>query len=323
VTAQVLAAAAELSARGEPFVLATVVWRRAPSSGKPGSRAVITPDGEVHGWLGGACAEPVVVREALRALEEETPRLMFLGQPEDREGADREGVLFVPIACQSEGAMEIYVEPMVPAPHLVAIGRTPAVSALALMAAALGWRTVVVDEGGSPADHPGADLVVPVLDLEAAGVAEGSVVVVATQGHYDEDALERALATPAAYVGLVASRKRAEAVMGLLRDRGIAEEALSRVHAPAGIDLGPVTSEEIAVAILAEIVKLRAARELRANRSPATRRAEAVDPVCGMTVEPETSRYRAVADGVTYYLCSAGCQRTFEADPARFVQARA
>ena len=300
----VLRLAAELSGRGEPFVLATVVWRRAPSSGKEGATALITPDRRVRGWLGGACAEPTVVREALKALEEGSPRLLFLGPPEELEGRARDGVVTVPIACQSEGALEVYVEPVLPQPQLVAIGRSPAAGALAALATGLGWRSVLVEDS--------ADL--------GADVDERSYVVVATQGHFDEEALEHALATPAGYVGLVASRKRADAVLGYLRDRGVAEEALARVHAPAGLDLGHVATDEIAVAILAEIVQLRAAGALETGAVSATpARHEEIDPVCGMTVDVADARYRTVHDGRTYYFCSAGCLESFESDPARYV----
>jgi xanthine dehydrogenase accessory factor len=224
----------------------------------------------------------------------------------------------VPIACQSEGALEVYVEPVVPQPHLVIIGRSPAVATLAAMAGALGWRTVVVDDGGDPANYPAAGRVVTSLDMEQAAVTERSWIVVATQGHYDEDALERALATHAGYVGLVASRNRAQAVMGYLRDRGVSEEALARVHAPAGLDLGRVLHEEIAVAILAELVRDRAAGALERGVPAAIRQHEAIDPVCGMAVDVATARHRSTHDGRTYYFCSAGCRERFEADPARF-----
>src|SRR5439155_9873697 len=161
-------------------------------------------------------------------------------------------------------------------------------------------------------------VVVPSLDLRAAGVGEGSFVVVATQGHYDEDAVQHALETPAAYVGLVASRRRAESVLGFLRGRGVPDAHLERVHAPAGIDLGRVAPEEIAVAVLAELVGLRAAGKLpRGGAEPvATSEAhEATDPVCGMAVAVATTRYRAVHEGRTVYFCSARCQAGFEADP--------
>ena len=316
----VLREAADLSARGQAFVLATVVWRRAPSSGKEGATALITADRRVRGWLGGACAEPTVVREALKALEEGSPRLLFLGPPEELEGRAREGVVTVPIACQSEGALEVYVEPVLPQPQVVAIGRSPVAHALASLAAGLGWRSMLVDDSADPADHPNVGRVVTTLDLS--GVDERSFVIVGTQGHYDEDALERALATPAAYVGLVASHKRAEAVLGYLHDRGVSDDALARVHAPAGLDLGHVPTDEIAVAILAEIVQLKAAGKLEAVAVPAAGtvepRHQEIDPVCGMTVDVTDARYRTVLDGRTYYFCSAACVESFESDPARY-----
>ena len=317
---EVLELAARLSREGEPFVLATVVWARAPSSGKAGSTALIRTDRTIHGWLGGACAEPTVIRESLKAIEEGTPRLLFLGTPEELQAQARAGVVQVPIACQSEGALEVYVEPVLPSPHLAVIGRSPAVDALARMADALGWRTVVIDDDGDPSAHD-ASHVVTTLDLPAAGIGERSFVVVATQGHYDEDALQRALETPAAYVGLVASRRRADAVCGYLRDRGVPEEALARVRAPAGLDLGHLPNQEIAVAILAELVQLRAAGELEAAAPPAERepRHEEMDPVCGMTVDVATARSRTVHEGRTYYFCSAGCLERFAADPAAFL----
>ena len=314
---EVLSLAADLSARGEPFVLATVVWRRAPSSGKEGATALITADRTVRGWLGGACAEPTVVREALRAMEEGTPRLLFLGTPEELEVHARDGVVTVPIACQSEGALEVYVEPVLPQPQLIAIGRSPVAASLAALAAGLGWRSVRIDEDAEPAT--GDVKVMTTLYLDAAGVDDRTYVVVATQGHYDEEALTRALETPAAYVGLVASRKRAASVLGYLRDRGVEDEAIGRVHAPAGLDLGHVSAEEIAVAVLAEIVQLRAAgRLMPATRAPAARHEE-IDPVCGMMVDVADARYRTVFEDRTYYFCSAGCLERFQRDPARFV----
>src|SRR5438034_4008271 len=188
------------------------------------------------------------------------------------------------------------------------------------MAHALDWSTVLVDDGGRIEDHPRADRVLTSLDLS--GVTEGSFVGVATQGHYDEDALQRALETPARYVGLVASRKRAESVLGYLRDRGVHDEALARVRAPAGLDLGEIAHEEIAVAILAELVMEQAAAgPARIAPAPERESEEAVDPVCGMTVEVAGARHRVEHDGRMYYFCSAGCAKGFEDDPDRYVVA--
>lgn len=323
MTLDVLELAGERRRRGQPFVIATVVWRRSPSSGKTGSKALIDPDGRVQGWLGGACAEPAVTREAARALADGESRLMFLGPAEELARREHvESVVTAPIACQSEGAIEVFLEPYLPHPQLIAIGRSPAVDVLAAIARALGWRCVVVDKGGRAADHPQAERVVADLDLDAAGIGPQSWVVVATQGHHDEAALERALAAEPAYVGLIASRKRAEAVLGYLRDRGVPEERLAGVHAPAGLDLGPVAPEEIGVAIAAEIVRRRATGQLSAAPVAVADVVGAVDPVCGMAVDPASTPYRADHGGSEYHFCAAGCRDAFVADPGAYLTAR-
>src|SRR6266853_1458980 len=131
----------ELTRRGEAFALATVVWRQGPSSSQLGSRAIITTEGELRGWIGGACAEPVVIREAQRVIAEGTARLLLLGTPEEFGAAVPDGMAVVPISCQSEGALEVYIEPVLPVPHLVIVGGSPMAHSLAAMAGALGWST--------------------------------------------------------------------------------------------------------------------------------------------------------------------------------------
>jgi len=319
----VLERARELSQRGEAFALATVVWRRGPSSGKEGCRAVITASGQVFGFIGGACAEPVVVREARHILAEGVPRLVFLGTPDELESvAVREGISHIPMSCQSEGALEIYIEPVVPKPHLVVVGRSPMVESLVQMGQAIGWRTVLIDpDGGSADSHPSAQHVVSGLDLKAAGVDERSLVVVATQGHHDEEAVEQALIAGPAYVGLVGSRPRAKSVLEFLESRGLSKEALARVTVPAGLDLGRVSHREIAVGILAELVKLRASGELGKGMPPheVLETTEAIDPVCGMTVDVSTAQHKVDHEGTTYYFCAPGCARAFKKDPADFI----
>jgi xanthine dehydrogenase accessory factor len=250
----------EFSHSGEAFALATVVWRRVPSSGKVGYKALVTPDGKVSGWVAGACTEPLVVRQSLKAMADGNPRLMLIGAPEDLETRARDGLLTFPTTCASEGALEIYVEPHLPTVQLVVIGRSPVVDTMASVANTLGWRTVIVDdEGGSFSDHSVADRVVNSLNLaEDVGVNSSSYVVVATLGHYDEDALQAALKTDAAYIGLVASRKRAATVMDYLREEGVSAEELKRISAPAGLDLGRIAHEEMAVAVIAEMIKVKA-----------------------------------------------------------------
>jgi xanthine dehydrogenase accessory factor len=155
---------------------------------------------------------------------------------------------------------------------------------------------------------------VTTLDLEAAGVGPRTALLVATQGHYDEEALERALSTQAEWIGVVASHRRALSLLDHLRDRGFDDEARARIRAPAGLDLGHVTHEEIAVAIMAELVQFRAAGRLEADTVALPVTAEAIDPVCGMTVQIGAARYRSERGGQTFYFCCAGCQKSFEAD---------
>ena len=335
----VLERASELARQGRAFAMATVVWRQGPSSGQLGSRAIITADGEVQGWIGGACAEPVVIREARQVISDGESRLLLLGTPDQFGETIPEGMTVVPIACQSEGALEVFIEPVQPAPRLVIVGRSPMAQTLADLAGALGWRTALM---GS-------------REFSAADADGHSMVVVATQGHGDEEVMEQAVAARPAYLGLVASQRRGAAVLGYLKDRGVPKDRLDRIKVPAGLNLGRTSHREIAVAILAELVQLRAAGEIgggtggasvtstgatgttgahadhaeraapgagqQAAAAPAVAApAEAVDPVCGMTVVADDSSYPLVHDGVTYYFCRVGCRRAFEADPAAYVK---
>lgn len=322
----VLAEAVALGEARQTFALATVVWRRGPSSGHVGSKALIRVDGSVQGWLGGACAEPTVVREAQAAMADGRPRLLFLG-PAEEVHPDRlsEGMVTVPMACESEGAMEVYVEPFVPSPQVVVVGRSPAVSTLSALAFDLGWDITIVDDGGEPATYPHPELVRTRLDLGELGIDGSTAIVVATQGHYDDLALDAALRTDAGYVGLVASAKRAASTLELLRARGFDDDELHRVVTPAGLDLGPLANHEIAVAVLADLVARRAAGQLATPREASAAVAESQasqsrDPVCGMTVDPRTSRYHLDHDGNDFWFCAAGCKAAFEADPAAYIR---
>jgi xanthine dehydrogenase accessory factor len=251
----VLERAGELARGGESFALATVVWRQGPSSSQQGSRAIITGSGELYGWIGGACAEPTVIRAAREVITAGAPRLLLLGDPGQFGGAVPDGMTVVPISCQSEGALEVYVEPVVPAPHLVVVGRSPMAQTLASLARALGWRCELV--AGE--------------DFTSADADERSMVVVATQGHGDEEAIEAAAQARPCYLGLVGSHRRGAAVLGYLAERGVPKGQLDRVRVPAGLDLGKTSHQEIGVAILAELVQLRAAGDLPAAGSPVRR----------------------------------------------------
>jgi xanthine dehydrogenase accessory factor len=301
----VMERALELTRSGVPFALATVVWRKAPSSGQHGSRAIITSDGELFGWIGGACAEPVIIREAQHAIAEGLPRLVWLGQADEFEGMHvPNGVMTVPMSCQSEGALQIYIEPSSVAPRLVIVGRSPMAVTLAEMAGLLDWRVDLLD---GP-------------DFTSGRADSRSVIIIATQGHGDEDVLETAIAASPAYLGVVASAKRSEALRGYLGDRGVDQSVIDRIRVPVGLDLGHTSHREVAVSVLAELVQRRAAGEFPMGGAVAVRKVEeVVDPVCGMTVAVDAANYPVEHDGHTYYFCCPGCRYSFKKDPASFL----
>jgi len=306
---------------GQPFALATVVRAERPTSAKAGAKAIITADGTLTGWVGGSCAQPTVIREALKALEDGQPRFVRLCPPEKLGLASPDGIIEVALTCISGGTLEVYIEPHLPKPQLIVISHLPIAEALATLGQGLNYAITVMGLDNTPNRFPGADLVLDRLDFPQITLTPQTYIIVATHGNYDEEALGWALNAEAAYVALVSSPKRAEAVLQYLRETGVAEERLARLKYPAGLDIGASTPEEIALSILAEIVQVRR----RISEIPtqtltqAPMPAEAIDPVCGMTVEIATARYVAVHAGQTYYFCSAGCRRSFEKEPEKYL----
>jgi xanthine dehydrogenase accessory factor len=307
----VMERAVELTNSGESFVMATVVWRQGPSSGQSGSRAIITSDGKLHGWIGGACAEPVLIREAKKVMDSGKAQLIWLGQEADFKGMHvPDGVMTVPMACQSEGALQIYVEPVQSSPQLTIVGRSPMAITLKQLSEVLNWRVSLIDFS----------------DFTTSMLSNSSVVIIATQGHGDEEATEAALPANPAYLGVVASRKRGKAVLDYLVDRGFTSAQIEKIKLPAGLDLGHTTHREMAVSILAELVQLRAAGAFaqQTNKTlPLLQTLEVKDLVCGMTVAAEKSNRPFEFEGTTYYFCAPGCRTAFEKDPTSFISQEA
>ncbi len=297
---ELLALAARLSAQGERFAFVTVVRREPPSSARVGDTALVTEGGGYHGWAGGGCTRETVVREARRAMAEGEPRFLCLSP--DAVAAPRPGMVALPMTCDSGGTVEIYVEPVLPVPRLFLFGASPAVRCLARIAHAMGYRVDVVHPDADQGDFPDAQGVQKTFASET--LPRGAHVLVATMGDDDLEVLRSVLAREPAYVGVIASRKRFETLRAELLQRGVPEAALVRVAAPAGLDLGARTPEEIALSVMAQIVQ---ARRKPIEATPA----EAVDPVCGMTVAVAGARHTASVGGVVYYFCCAGCRSKF------------
>jgi xanthine dehydrogenase accessory factor len=272
----------ELSEAGVAFVEATVVRCASPTSARPGDRAIVLGDGTIEGFVGGSCADTTVRLQALRVLETGEPVLLKIRPGEHDAPADEEGAVVVANPCLSGGALELFLEPRLPADRIAVAGESPVARALAELAGTLGFRARI----GCTAE-PG--------DFAA---------VVASLGHDDEGALRRALEAGCEYVGLVASRRRGAAVLESLRAEGVPEESVARIRTPAGLEIGARTHAEIALAILAEIVERKRAPVIPSLAPFEARPREAVDPVCGMTVlvGPDTPMAGDVA------FCCEGCR---------------
>jgi xanthine dehydrogenase accessory factor len=336
-TPSIFARAAELEAAGQSFAVATVVAVRRPTSARPGSSGLVHPDGTIEGWVGGSCAQPVVVREGLRSLVDGQPRLLRLSKDIPAEGRRGDGVIELVMSCHSGGTLEIYVEPHLPAPVLWVAGTTPIAGALVGLGSAAGWRVSIFDPVADPAAFPAAERVIVGSEIGSTDPTLNPAIVVATQGVWDEEALAAALARNASYVGLVASPTRAAVVRAWLRDEArVPDDRLAALRAPAGLDLGAETAEEIALSILAELIQVRrGTATFVAAPGPATLAGAApdaglepvvddivlLDPVCGMTVDRAHARHLAEHEGVVYAFCSMGCRTSFIREPSAYLPA--
>jgi xanthine dehydrogenase accessory factor len=318
--------AVRLRADAEPFALATVVACKRPNAAYPGARAIIKADGMLSGWVGGSCAQPTVIREALKALADGKSRLLRISPDLQHDAVSQEGVYDFVMTCASQGALEIFVEPFLPHPELLIIGETPVAQALARFGALLDFTVCVSDPAATKEQFPDATTLYDQLEAARDRVSPRSYVVVATQGAYDEEALEAFIETSAGYIGLVASGKRAASIFQYLRDKGVRPELQQRVMCPAGLELGAVTPPEIAFSIMGEILQLT--RRNAGKAVPATPAAipgadvvmdmEVVDPVCGMIVQVSGARYISEYAGKTFAFCCMGCKECFDREPERY-----
>jgi xanthine dehydrogenase accessory factor len=308
MTPAVARRAQELAAEGTAFVTATVVRAQRPTSVKAGDVALVLGDGTIEGFIGGVCAQQSVRVYALKAIETEEALLLRI-VPDGPIGEDpgtgqevaiEEGTVTAQNSCLSGGAIEIFLEPVLPAPRVLVVGDTPIAAAVLSLGAELGLALVPVADG---APEPAAG------DL---------AVVVAAHGRDELHTLRRGLEAGVPYVGLVASHKRGAGVLADLRADGVPESQLKLIDVPAGIDIGARTPAEIALSILAKVVAAR--RGERAAAPGNTRIAVAaptptlaVDPICGMTVAAVAGTPSVEHDGETVYFCCDGCKAKFEA----------
>lgn len=317
----------DFRAKDEPFAVATVVRCERPTSGKAGDRAIISRDGRLSGWIGGGCTQPIVIKEALKSLNDGNPRLIRVSPTEGAEPTD--GVTGYTMMCHSGGTLDIFIEPILSKPQLVIFGRSPVAQMLAKLANVLSYRVTAIAPKESRDQFLGVDEYREAIQSETVkSTSEATetttsfvTIVVATQGEDDEEALEQALKSDASYIAFVASKKKWEAVSEYLRERGISAQQLKAVKVPAGLDIGAGSPEEIAVSILAEIIQFRRKSDTtQVSESPKLQMnqpAEEKDPVCGMMVNVAAANYVSSINRQKFYFCSAHCRSTFEKDPNR------
>ncbi len=284
---RISARVAELVDERVPFVLATVVRAEMPTSARPGDAAIIQADGSVEGFVGGQCAEGSVKAAALGVLESGDALLLRVLPDGGAEFPDRPGAEAVVNPCLSGGAIEVFLEPKLPAPQLSIVGNTPIAEALAQFGAQLGYRIV----------HTPNDV----------ANAVGSVaVLISSHGRHEEDSIRAALTAEVGFVGLVASSVRGPAVVESLN---LDPSAKAIIHSPVGIDIGARTAEEVALSVLAEVTRAIRVDGLEAPKTQAPRKpVEAIDPICGMTVLVGDGTPHLHHEGDDYWYCNVGCR---------------
>jgi xanthine dehydrogenase accessory factor len=340
----VLEQASAMQAAGRPFALVTVVRCESPTSAKPGAKAVVDADGNIDGWIGGGCAQPAVIDTVKKALKDGQARLIRVSPV--KGGKVEEGIIDFGMTCHSGGTLDIFIDPVVPRPALLIIGASPSAQALAALASRVGFDVSAASPGADREMFPDALQVLDSLDVTSLQGGEASFVVVATQGKRDEAGLEAALASGAPYIAFIASERKADKLRGYLKERGHDARRVDAIDAPAGVEIGAVTYEEIALSVLAGLIKARrgegiglvpavaaeatcsgsesAAGMATAAASERTGAAEnAIDPVCGMSVAVAAAEFISEYQGRRYYFCCAGCQHSFDQAPQQYLHAGA
>jgi xanthine dehydrogenase accessory factor len=258
-TEHVLATAQRLQQAGTPYALVSVVRAQAPASARPGDKAVVTGDGQLHGWVGGGCAQPAVLKTVRQVLEDGRARLIRIAPSAEGEVRELGDVLEFGMACHSGGTLELFIDPVLPKAQLVVIGASPVATSLTQLAPRVGFAVTLVAQEAVAEAWPDAQRVIGSDDAAAVlpQVAPGAWVVVATQGRRDVQALRLALALQARQVSFVASAKKAQVLKDSLVAAGSDAAAVAAIVAPAGYPMAASTPEEIALSVLAAVVSAR------------------------------------------------------------------
>ena len=322
----------------QPFAVITVIRAGPPTSTWVGAQALVESDGTLHGWIGGGCSRAIVIQAALEAIRSGQAKRIRISNEPAMPDAD---VQMHAMPCASNGTIELFIQPTLPAPSVLVLGSTPTALEACVLAQRVGLRVSAAASVTEPFAALGLEQVIQGFNADAFGLVKPQLILVATQGERDEDALEAALRTQAAAVLLVASHRKAEKLREAMRSRGIAQERLAALHAPAGPHIHAHTPQEIALGAVAGLVTLR--RELEQAAADACARHLAgddavpmvppcesmasveppaacyINPVCGMPVDITSAKHVVDCGGQRVYFCCDGCKIEFESSPGKYL----
>lgn len=321
--------------RGANFAIAQVVDRVAPSSGKVGDKAIILETGELIGWVGGGCVRGIVIKEALEVIRTKKHRRIRISP----EGGSRETENYKEyvMSCQSKGTVEVLIEPVIPQPELLIVGKSNIARKLAALATAADFRVSVMATDADTHLFPTALRVYDKIDFSHVGDLSNACVIIATQGEEDDLSVKKSLETAAGYVGFVASSKKASDIQKYLKREGISQARIAQLKSPVGLDINAKLAGEVAISILAEVIQhfrqgtvsqTRAEPEKKPEALPASppppgdafQEAYYINPVCQVPVSKKNPKYVIEYKGQMVYFCCDGCKVVFEKNPEQFIK---
>lgn len=302
-----------------PFAIAMVVNRVVPSSGKPGDKAIILQDGTIKGWIGGGCTRGIVLKEALLAIRQGKPRMVSIAP--GSEEVIKHGVVSYNMTCQSGGSVSVYIEPVLPRPHIIILGKSQIARALSKLSKATGYEVTALAKGVEKDAFPDADLLVDEDQLSRDLITSNTYVVVCTQGENDSHALFQAIRSGSGYVSFVSSYRKANSIYNELKKQGVTVEELKRIKTPAGLNINAKLPEEVAISILAEIIThLRDDKNMEGKEAGSELNMDEyfINPVCNIPIQKSTAKHVIPYKGKDYFFCCDGCKVSFEQDPEKY-----
>ncbi len=306
--------------QGEEFAVAHVIWREAPSSGKPGDKAIILKDGTIIGWIGGGCVKGIAVKEAREAIRENRSRLVRI-DPDEVNSEDSSHKTYR-MTCHSGGTMELFIEPITPNPQLIIVGKSNIARALSKLAIATNLRVHVLSNDVHKGMFPGVNNIHDRVDFSKINIDKNTFIVVSTQGEDDEESIRKALETSCNYVGFISSLRKSVKIKEYLEQTELSTNRINELKIPVGMDINAKLPEEIAISILAEIVQLfrDPNRKVDQESDTAINDDTYINPVCRVAVSKKDAKHVLEYGAHTVYFCCDGCKVSFDTEPEKYIE---